>query len=173
MSLLALDLATVTGYAVGDPELHERLTALEAYGRGDNAKPFSGSHRIAPPGTPLGVFCIRYEDWLGDMLLVHQATHVVFEAPWVGGKTSQDVARKLMGLAILTETVATRAKVPWIREANNASVRKHFIGKGRGDRKTLKRLTIEACQNRGWEPRNDDEADALALFDYACHCLAA
>jgi hypothetical protein len=31
----------------------------------------------------------------------------------------------------------------------------------------LKRLTIERCQGYGWNPKNNDEADALGILDYA------
>lgn len=169
--LLALDLATTTGFAVGDPAVYRPLTPLEVASQGGNAKPYSGAQRIGAKNAEIGPFGVEYEDWLGDMIAVHMVDRIVFEAPWIGGQTSQDTARKLMGLACWTESVACRKGVPWVFEANNASVRKHFTGVGRGDRSRLKRLTIEACQLRGWDPRGEDEADALALYDYACHCI--
>jgi hypothetical protein len=33
----------------------------------------------------------------------------------------------------------------------------------------LKAMTMEACRARGWDPENYDEADALAVLDYAAH----
>jgi Holliday junction resolvasome RuvABC endonuclease subunit len=56
-------------------------------------------------------------------------------------------------------------------EANNASVRKQFIGKGSGDWNTLKAMTLPAWRELGWNSKNDDEADVFALLDYACHLL--
>ena len=183
MTLLALDLATSTGFAIGDPLAFRPLTPLEA-AAGDNAKPVSGRFVVARPGTDLGPFLVSFEDWLGGIFDEYAITQLVFEMPWIGVKhdertdrwvlsANQMTLRKLTGLAGMTEAVAHRRGVAeddlW--EANNATVRKHFIGKGRGKRDELKRLTIEACQRRGWDPMTDDEADALALFDFACHCL--
>jgi len=52
---------------------------------------------------------------------------------------------------------------------NLSSWRKHFVGSmPRGTkRKEWKDYAIERCQQYGWRPRNDDEADALGLLDYA------
>ena len=183
MTLLALDLATSTGFAIGDPLAHRVVTPLEA-AAGDNVKPVSGRFVVARPKTDLGPFLVGFEDWLTGIFDEHRVTQVVFEMPWIGAvkdprtdrcilSASQTTLRKLTGLAGMTEAVAHRRGLSEddIWEANNASVRKHFIGKGKGKRDELKRLTIEACQVRGWDPMTDDEADALALFDYACHFL--
>lgn len=154
-ALLALDLATSTGFAL----------------RSANGLIQSGSQRFQK-GLAVGPFLIAYERWLAESLTVWQPEVVAFEAPWVGGVTHQDTARKLMCLAGVTEMACLKApSVQRHFEANNASVRKHFLGKGRGDRKELKRLAIDACRARGWDPENDDEADALALLDYLAHCI--
>lgn len=139
----------------------------------------SGWHKMPKTGADVGWFLDAFDTWVVGLLDFHQPALVVFEAPWVGSKidqqtgrvsqTHQDTARKLMCLAGHTEFVCRRAAIE-CREANNATVRKHFAGKGRAPRAELKRLTIEACRRRGWEPENDDEADALGLLDYAVAC---
>lgn len=126
-----------------------------------------GSVKLKAPDG-LGEFLSQYTGWLGDTIRTERVDTVVFEQPFVGVNTHQQVARKLMSLSGLTELVCWRADVD-CHEANNASVRKHFIGKGRGKRADLKAMTIQACQDKGWGPQNDDEADALALLDYAAH----
>ncbi|NIA72296.1 crossover junction endodeoxyribonuclease RuvC [Pelagibius litoralis] len=155
-ALLCLDLATSTGFAFWRPGAN-RIA--------------SGSFRLPRTGPDVGWFVDEFEQRLSEMLGFHKPELVVFEAPLLrGGQTSIDTARKLMGLAIMTEFVCRRAGVKYL-EANNASVRKHFIGKGRGERKQLKAMTIQACRERGWDPANDDEADALALLSYAVDLL--
>lgn len=156
-SLLTLDLATVTGWAVWRPD-------------GNHPGVQSGTERLPKTGDDVGRFLCAYADWLMPFVELERPGRVVFEAPWIGPQTSQDVARKLLGLACMTEAVCHWQGIPaW--EVNNASVRKHFIGKGRGDRRELKRLTMAACRERGWQPEDDNEADALAVMDYAAHCL--
>ena len=152
-ALLTLDLATSTGWAAWRP--------------GDS-RVASGVVRMPKTGEDVGWFLDVFDARLRDLLTLHSPEMVVFEAPWIGPNTHQDTARKLLCLAGMTELVCRRAGLRY-REANNASVRKHFIGKGRGDRRTLKDMTMRACQQRGWDPENDDEADALALLDYAAH----
>jgi Holliday junction resolvasome RuvABC endonuclease subunit len=155
-SILFLDLATVSGWA------------FWATGLG---RPQSGVLRMPKTGEDVGWFVHDYYGKLGDLLTLQQPGLIVFEAPLLrAGNTSIDTARKLMGLAIITEFACRERRLKY-REANNASIRKHFVGKGRGDRKTLKAMTLDACRDRGWNPCDDNEADALAGLDYACHLL--
>ncbi|MBP6818322.1 MAG: hypothetical protein KBC46_03360 [Ferrovibrio sp.] len=49
------------------------------------------------------------------------------------------------------------------------SVRKHFCGSGFPPEP--KQAVQEACRRIGWYPQDHDAADALALFDFACHLL--
>ena len=168
--ILALDLATRLGWAYAGPAALSSwpLTAMEAAAM-PSPPAVSGWFRLPKTGPDVGWFLDAYHDFLTNSLDLHLPALVVFEAPWVGPNTAQDTARKLLSLAGHTEFVCRRRRLDY-REANNATVRKHFIGKGRGDRATLKRLTIDACKARGWSPENDDEADALGLLDYAVAC---
>lgn len=153
--ILSLDLAGRTGWAFWEP--------------GRNA-PASGVYRLPLTGPDVGRYLSAYRDWLFETMVRFIPETVVFEAPWIGNNTSQDTARKLMGLACVTEMVCYRRDPrPRCFEANNATVRKWWLGKGRGDRKELKRLSIEACRLRGWTPEDDNEADALGLLAFACH----
>lgn len=154
MRILALDLATSTGWATwspGSPVLY-------------------GSRRLPDTGKNVGAFMSRFERWLTDMIAVHESVdRIIYEAPWVGPQTHQATAMRLIGMACGVERLCFDRGLA-IHKANNASVRKHFIGKGsNSDRATLKRMTVDACLTRGWTPANDDEADALALLDYAAH----
>lgn len=59
------------------------------------------------------------------------------------------------------------------------TIRKHFLGKALNTthfpgltkshaKEAIKSTIIARCGALGWAPRNDDEADAMALWDYAC-----
>lgn len=154
-AIIALDLATNVGFARWSPTAPIRW----------------GSMRLPSTGSEVGRFLSAYDLWLRDLLTVEAPETVIFEAPWVGPSTHQDVARKLMCLAGHTEFVCYRREVPRVVEENNKTVRKHFLGSGGGLRKEIKALTVEACRSRGWTPEDDDAADALALLDYAMHQL--
>lgn len=149
MQILCLDLASRLGWAARDAA--GRVTW--------------GAHKLPDTGDDIGWFIHAYDVWLCDMLTLHASTHVVYEAPWVGEKTSQAVARKLMCLAGFTAYRCRRRRVP-SKPANNASVRAHFIRQARGKRADLKRMTIQACKLRGWNTDDEDAADALAVLDY-------
>ena len=152
--IVALDLATRTGWA--------RWRA--------DAEVSHGTVTLPKTGPDVGRFLAAFDDRLVSVLALAPDV-VVFEAPWVGARTHQNTARKLMCLAGFLEFFCHRADIP-CREVNNASVRKHFCGKGRAPRKELKHLVMQACRARGWTPANDDEADALAVLDFAAHVYA-
>lgn len=155
--LLALDLATVTGWAFWRPGADVR----------------SGVCKLPRTGEDVGRFLCAFEDWLKPFLELERPARVVFEAPILtAGKTDINTARKLMSLAAFTEVVCRRSGIRQYFEVNNATVRKHFVGVGRArDRRTLKDLTLDACRARGWDPRDDNAADALAVLDYAAATL--
>lgn len=172
--VLALDLATNVGWAFGNTEQGPAPTDLELASGVTPPEFISNSHRIAKPKCPLGQFFDAFEVFLSDLITVNNPEFLIFEAPWVGPKTHQDTARKLMGLACFTEYVALKKGIHEhkVFETNNRLVRTHFIGGNSGGRDVIKQKTIAACKARGWRPVDDDAADALALLDYAIHCLA-
>lgn len=161
--VLSLDLATVLGYAVGRlPPLP--ITQLEAAAT-KPPQPHSGFHRIAQPNTPVGPFLSAYADWLDAMLAEHKPGGLIFEAPILPAKTSLDTVRKLVGLAGVTQMLAHETGITWIREAQPSSVKLHICGSGAPGKTGVQRAIME----RGWEFATDDQADALALWDYAVH----
>ena len=169
--ILALDLATVVGWAYCGPNFRP-VTALEAKAAGRTydlgGEITSGSHLVAPPGVALGQFLDRFDLWLADMLIVNAPDYLVFEAPiHVAGSTSIETARRLMSMAGLTELIAHRREIPIVREVNVMSIKKHWTGNGRAKKPEM----IEAARARGFTPRDDNEADALAVLDFAASIL--
>ena len=171
MQLLALDPGTITGFAVGDTDVCVPVTPLEAMAR-PPPKPISGAEQIGREGADIATFALAYDVWLKYTIHYHGIEGLIFEAPWIGPKTHQHTARKLMGMAYHTDLVGKQLELSWVKEARPDAVRVHFIGRGRVKRAEKKRRTVAECRLRGWEVESDDEADALALFDYAAACLA-
>lgn len=172
-AILALDIATRTGWAYAGP------AALAAW----PATPLEAAAMPVPgfvvgsrefPGTvaALGGFADAYHEWLHDLMGGYTPTLVVFEAPFVGPYTGQAAARKLNGLAWHTEWLCRRLGVA-CEEAVPRDWRKHFTGVGSGKRKAMKDNAMAACTARGWPFANDDEADAAGILDYAVACVWA
>lgn len=151
--IVALDLASATGVAAWAPgEARPRCTTVQMKD-GD-----------------IGVFLSSWHNWLSGFLDLEQPEWVYYEAPWIGPSTSQTVAEKLMNLAGHTAFVARRHNCLY-KPVNNAKIRKHFLALKPGEEKRdqIKTMTVLTCQKKGWAPRNDNEADALALLDWAAH----
>lgn len=158
--ILALDLASKTGWAVGYPA---------------DEKPRSGSVRFAREGAAMGAVFAGCRQWLNDFLATENDVKlVVFEAPMVpqhmAGRTSAEIIRVLIGLCAIVEEL-TYARGYDVREARVSDVRNHFIGSNRHKRKEAKSLTAEACYRLGWRPTDDNAADALALWHYQAAIL--
>lgn len=153
--ILALDLATTMGWAYG-------RRAGEAYQH--------GSVRLAPPGSSHGALGAALITWMSDFCKVSERPDkVVYESPLnpfaMRGRTDFKTARILVSLPFVAESVASLLSIE-AQEASVQSVRSHFvggkIGKGEG-----KMLVMRQCRLLGYEPRDDNAADAIAILDYA------
>ena len=163
-TVLALDLATSTGFAISQDGAVE-----------------SGVWDLRRHGSSVGERLFGFQTELAALLSDGgPAEHrvVVFETPWVGQKTHQQTARLLMSLAGVAEMVAWEAGAACY-EVTAPTWRKHFLGKGRGSgkkgtrRADLKRLAVERCVQLGYVPKTSDEAEALGILDYALASLKA
>lgn len=160
MRVLALDLATKLGWACGSAE----------------GTPVShGVIALPKTGEDCGRFGYAFREWLGHAIEELAPSEIIYESPVMFSKTtSLQAARKLYGLAFLTELVCLDYKVP-VSEANLSDIRKHFIGIVRAPlsvpkdkrRQWIKGKIIAACRERGFKVAGDDDADAIALLDYA------
>lgn len=159
MRYLALDIATVTGYAADRP------------GGGDT--PVTGTVRVRVEDEDLGAAFLEFEQHVEDLIAVHRPGVLAFEAPLVigGGRgttrpTNHATVRLLFGLAAIAELVGTRRQLQ-VFEAHIGSVRRHFCGSGRAD----KREVLARCKLLGWDVKTADAADGAAIWDYARHTL--
>lgn len=143
--ILALDIATKTGWAVGAPD-------------GD---PQHGVIKLPYPGENIGRPMKFFMDWLGDFISVNGVGHVVFEAPFSQKKKVID-ARKLICLAGVVELVC-EIKGITCGEIDIQTNKSFFTGK----RYAKKHEMIAMCRLYGWHPEDDNDADALALWCYS------
>lgn len=168
--LLALDVATTTGFALFDIHATAAPQPLEVKAGRMPGRPASGVVQLAPGDAEVGYFFAKARDWFDEMLTAHQPVAVVFEAPYVSAGASKMASVKLLGLAAILQMVCHDHAVLKVVPAMNASVRKHFIGFGNGERVKLKAATVARCHQLGWMERDDTDdnrADALAVGDWA------
>jgi hypothetical protein len=153
--VLALDLATTTGWCIGVP----------------GAVPECGHIRFTKPGTSRAATYRAYRNWLDETWGKRDEIPdlIVYESPAVGahmgGKTNVDTLKLLSGLAEHLEEWA-HGKTE-LREASVSQVRSHFIGQNM-KAKIAKPLVFERCVELGWPVETTDESDACALWDYQC-----
>lgn len=150
--ILALDLARSTGWAAGVP----------------CGPPLYGTVVLDTDSVPARF--LQLANAVTRLIEAHGVTEVVQEAPFVGRTSNASSLMPLFGYRAAAMMAAHR-KGLGVQTFTPATVRKHFIGHGGLGREDAKAAVISKCQWRGWAPANDDEADALALWDYRCALL--
>ncbi len=155
MKILALDIATSTGWAAGET----------------SAAPTFGCYRIQTDGRNFGMAMNDFSRWLDSMIDAYMPDQIVYEKPitTIHGKTSLETKCLLIGLCMHAESVAYDHGLP-ISWVNNATVKKHFTGHGGFGKKTKPYPMIVAAHQRGWMVETHDEADACGVWDYGIHC---
>ena len=141
MKILAIDPATLTGWAVSYPS--STLSGVADF----------GAHRGNRP-----MIFEAFDLWLADMVTEHEPEMLVFETPIHRGSGS----RTGFGLAAIIELIAARRGL-FVAEVNLVTIKRHGTGNARAEKAAM----VSAARARGWAPATDDEADALWLLDYA------
>jgi Holliday junction resolvasome RuvABC endonuclease subunit len=156
MKILALDVATTTGVCVGSSGAAPRAWTVDL-GKSPIQRKLSNALVMTQ-----------------GLITAHNPDLIVIEAP-IGGKKVNQPLIKMVGCI---EGCAFNRGVKTL-PVNLASVRKHFLGKAftkqhfphlteKAARVEIKNMVIRRCTAIGWNPENDDEADAMALWDWAC-----
>ena len=164
MAILALDLASKTGWAV--------------YAKGMD-RPHFGTEIIKRKTGSLGEAACRFEDFLFEKREIYEEfTDIVFEAQHVAEKINPMTVTLLMGLAFDTEKFAHKigARVFCVPIG---TWRSSFLGKGafkhvrnekgkvvHSARDQAKERAIDVCNELGWYPPDDNAADACGILDY-------
>lgn len=134
-SVLALDLASVSGWAVGEP----------------GSKPVHGFHRFARAGASHEAIFAGAVRWLNGITNEHDPRLVVWEAPMpTSFKTSNvDTTTLLYGLPAVIGAVVYLRGIYDIRKAETRNVRLHFIGCN-PKRAKAKPMVVRQCAKMGW-----------------------
>ena len=146
MKILALDFATQTGWATAD---------------------MSGTQRFdVKRGESPGMRFLRFRVWLEEMCekLVHPEV-IAYEQPHHRGGAATELA-----YGFLTE-VKTRAATQHIElmPVHSSTLKKWATGRGNAGKPEM----IAEAKRRGFDPTDDNEADACLLHEYAMAELGA
>lgn len=143
--VLALDLSTRTGFAIGR----------------DFEMPRHGVW-VLPSMSRLGASLSALAGSLEDALATMKPDLVIIESPLPPqAQTHANVARLLLGLAAVAEMICHEQSVP-IEEAGAWEARKLVLGKAR----VSKEAVMAWCHAQNWKPSDDNAGDALLLLRY-------
>lgn len=158
--ILFLDLATKTGWAVGEP----------------GGQISYGSIRFARPSEDQAAAFGRFSVWLDGMIGEHGVSEVVFEQPMdprhmVDRKTKRNLTsfatiRLLLGLCAITEERGRLAGVR-VTETSVHSIRKHILSGQRPPKGQAKTVVAQRLKMLGYNPTDGDASDAIAGWLYA------
>ncbi len=144
MNIFALDLATKTGWSTN---IHGRRTGVIEF--------------PIKRGESPGMRFLRCRAWLNEMwkLLGGQVDVICYEqAHHRGG------AATACCVGLITELLAFAAEHNIeIMPVHSATLKKFATGSGKANKKEM----IKAAEQQGWNPQDDNEADACLLLEYA------
>lgn len=141
---LALDLGTTTGFAVGSREHMISGTWNLKPGRYDGG----------------GMRFVKFRGRLDEIRTACGVTQVYFEE--VRRHVGVDAAHVYGGLMATLQAWCEEHDIPYAG-VPVGTIKKSFTGKGNANKDVM----IAAAVRRGFEPADDNEADAIALFDWA------
>lgn len=175
MNILSLDIASVTGWA------------LDADDVDSSDNPEYGSIKFA---GSLGIRAFVFERWLERIVTDRRVTTLAIEAPIpASGNTNMDTQLWLYGAFVTARKFAAARKIPTM-VVSVQTWRSFYTGYARapnvdpetgevlagtrnaGKRRAwIKKKTVAKCREHGWNPEDDNAADALGLLTYCLACF--
>lgn len=157
MRVAALDVSSTTGFALWLGE------GWPQYG----AQKFKAAD--------LGERATEFSDWLASIVTAHGITDIGVEppVPVMTGNTNIETETWLKGAFLRVLEISHRRRLN-VWRVHESSWRSHFLGVTRAPkdvgktkrRQWLKRACIEECRARGFDPKDDNAADALGILSY-------
>lgn len=145
LSIIALDLGTTTGWAVG-----ERSGAIVSGTENFSPRRFEGG----------GMRYLRFKQWLTELKAVTGGIDALYFEE-VRAHKGVDAAHVYGGFMAHLTAWCEHHHIPY-QGVPVSHIKKHITGKGNAN----KQLVIAAVKAMGFSPSDDNEADALALLDF-------
>lgn len=144
MNVLCLDLGTQMGWA--------------GYRTGLPVK--SGTESFAvKTGESLGMRYVRFRNWLDLALRSFGGINIVYYEK-VHRHSGTQAAHVYGGLEATLATFCETFNITY-QGVGVGAIKKHITGKGNANKSAV----IKAVKNLGFDPKDDNEADALAIMD--------
>ncbi len=140
MTILALDLGTSTGWALQGTPILSGVWDLKP-------RRFDGG----------GMRFVRFRSQLEEMQRLTPITRVAYEE--VRRHMGVDAAHIYGGLQAVLTSWCEENKIPY-ESIQVQAIKRHATGKGNANKAAM----IAAMQAKGFAPKDDNEADALALL---------
>jgi len=141
---LSLDLATQTGWAYESAGMVTSGTE---------------SFQLKKKDRP-GVRFLLFRTWLRDMLVNVKPTKVTYEE--VMRWSSGNAAKVYCGLLAILQTECESKQIPY-EGVHVGTIKKSATGSGNASKEEM----IQAMRAKGYHPKDDNEADALALLFFS------
>lgn len=139
MKILALDMATKTGWA----------TPKES-----GVQTFDCKRGESP-----GMRFLRFRKWLNDMDDLASPNVIAYEQPHHRGGAATEVA---YGFLTVVKEVAAEKGIE-LMPVHSSTLKKWATGKGNAGKGEM----VFEAKRRGYNPKDDNEADACLIYDYA------
>lgn len=146
MNILAIDIGTTTGWALGT--------------RDGSVK--GGSESFSPKKCGgYGQRWLAFRQWLTETARSAGEIHAVYYED-VRNHTAVDAAHAYGGFLAMLEAWCVMNRIP-LKPVGVGTIKKHWTGKGNA----VKEVMIAEAERRGFRPVDNNHADALALLSYA------
>ena len=157
MFVIALDVASTTGFACGHV---------------DGAAEY-GSIRFASAGASDAAVFSAAKQWSSAFFSTAKRPTIIaierlLPPEVVRGQSNTKTIYRLAGLHGVILAEAYEHALYSIEMWSTGEIRGHFIGAKNYRRERAKREVMRQCRAMGWNPRNDNEGDALALWSAQC-----
>lgn len=146
MNILAIDLGTTTGWALGTRD----------------GSVTGGSESFSPKRCGgYGQRWLAFRQWLGDTGRTAGEVHAVY---YEDVKRHEGIlaAHAYGGFLAMLEAWCATNRIP-LHPVGVGEVKKHWTGKGNANKEAM----IAAAHEKGFRPVDDNHADALAILSYA------
>lgn len=155
-AILALDIATTTGWAFGEPD-----TEPEWGSASFPKRKFKG----------LGARLNAYQSFVRGLIINLGPTVIVMEKPFINRKKPNlHTSRLSLTQCGIVEMAADDLGDIPIYEVDNNKWKMTFIGHARS--KDIKADCIHKCRQHGWDVDEENEADALGVLQHSCETFA-
>ncbi|WP_086934553.1 crossover junction endodeoxyribonuclease RuvC [Agarilytica rhodophyticola] len=145
LNLLSLDLGTTTGWAMTSHELIISGTANFKHSRYDGG----------------GMRFLKFNAWLRDLHTSIDGIDVIYFEE-VRRHIGTDAAHVYGGFLATLTAFGEQENIPY-QGVPVGTIKKHITGKGNASKQAM----IDSVRRLGYEPADDNEADALGLLMWA------